>query len=79
MVQRVDPESAARILPRDRKRLVRALEVYFLTGRPLTAHFADTRRRSTSVDVVADRLAHPGGADRGARGAPRRRSSSRAG
>ena len=39
---RVDPASAARIQPRDRKRLVRALEVYFLTGRPLTAHFADT-------------------------------------
>ena len=29
-----------RIQARDRKRLVRALEVYFLTGRPLTAHFA---------------------------------------
>jgi tRNA dimethylallyltransferase len=42
MVKRVDPPSAARILPRDRKRLVRALEVYFKTGTPLTAHFADT-------------------------------------
>ncbi len=42
MVARVDPESAARIQPRDRKRLIRALEVYFLTGKPLTAHFADT-------------------------------------
>jgi tRNA dimethylallyltransferase len=42
MVARCDPPSAARIQPRDRKRLVRALEVYFLTGRPLTAHFADT-------------------------------------
>jgi tRNA dimethylallyltransferase len=42
MVRRVDPESAARIQPGDRKRLVRALEVYFLTGRPLTAHFAET-------------------------------------
>ena len=39
---RVDRDSAARILPRDRKRIVRALEVYLLTGRPLTAHFADT-------------------------------------
>lgn len=39
---RVDPESARRIQPRDRKRLVRALEVYLVTGRPLTAHFADT-------------------------------------
>ena len=42
MVARVDPDSAARIQPRDRKRLIRALEVYFQTGKPLTAHFADT-------------------------------------
>jgi tRNA dimethylallyltransferase len=42
MVRRVDPASADRILPGDRKRLVRALEVYFQTGKPLTAHFADT-------------------------------------
>ena len=42
MVKRVDPESAARIQPRDLKRLVRALEVYFQTGKPLTAHFEDT-------------------------------------
>ena len=31
-----------RIQPRDVKRMVRALEVYFLTGRPLTDHFAET-------------------------------------
>ena len=43
MVGRVDPESARRIQPRDRLRLVRALEVYLLTGRPLTEHFAETR------------------------------------
>jgi tRNA dimethylallyltransferase len=42
MVRRVDAASAARILPRDRKRLIRALEVYYQTGRPLTDHFADT-------------------------------------
>ena len=42
IVRRVDPPSAARILPGDRKRLVRALEVFFQTGKPLTAHFADT-------------------------------------
>lgn len=40
---RVDPVSARRILSRDQKRLVRALEVYLLTGRPLTEHFAETR------------------------------------
>ena len=43
MVRRVDPESARRIQPRDRMRLVRALEVFYLTGRPLTSHFAETR------------------------------------
>jgi len=42
LVARVDPASAARIMPRDLKRLIRALEVYFLTGRPLTAHFDAT-------------------------------------
>jgi tRNA dimethylallyltransferase len=39
---RVDPVSAQRIQPRDRMRLVRALEVYLLTGQPLTAHFDAT-------------------------------------
>ncbi len=48
MVRRVDPESARRIQPRDRMRLVRALEVYFLTGRNLTSHFAETR---SALDV----------------------------
>ena len=43
MVARVDQASARRIQPRDEKRLVRALEVYILTGRPLTEHFAETR------------------------------------
>ena len=43
LLARVDPESAIRIQPRDLKRLVRALEVYHLTRRPLTAHFADTQ------------------------------------
>ncbi len=42
MVARVDPPSAARIQSRDLVRLVRALEVYFLTGAPLTSHFAAT-------------------------------------
>jgi tRNA dimethylallyltransferase len=39
---RVDAASAARIQQRDLKRLVRALEVYLLTGRPLTDHFEAT-------------------------------------
>jgi tRNA dimethylallyltransferase len=53
LLKRVDGESASRIQPRDLKRLVRALEVYFLTGRPLTAHFADTTSPLPEVDVIA--------------------------
>ncbi len=52
MVRRVDPDSAMRIQPRDQLRLVRALEVYLLTGRPLTAHFAETRAPLDFCTVV---------------------------
>jgi tRNA dimethylallyltransferase len=38
LLARVDPETAARVPPRDRVRVVRALEVYRATGRPLGAH-----------------------------------------
>lgn len=34
---RVDPEAAARIHPNDRKRLIRALEVFHLTGQPISS------------------------------------------
>jgi tRNA dimethylallyltransferase len=41
ILRRVDPESAERIMPRDALRLIRAIEVYFTTGRPLSAWFAE--------------------------------------
>jgi tRNA dimethylallyltransferase len=59
MLKKVDPESALRIQPRDLKRLVRALEVYFLTGRPLTAHFADTASLIPDVEMLAIGLRLP--------------------
>lgn len=52
MVARVDPASGARIQPRDRKRLVRALEVRVRTGRALTDHFADTRAPLPDYTIV---------------------------
>jgi tRNA dimethylallyltransferase len=58
-VRRIDPESAQRIQPRDRVRLVRALEVYFLTGRPLTSHFAETTAPLDFCRVVAVGLRIP--------------------
>ena len=59
MLTRVDPASGLRIQPRDLKRIVRALEVFFLTGRPLTAHFADTASPIPDVEVLAIGLRLP--------------------
>jgi tRNA dimethylallyltransferase len=53
LLGRIDPPSAVRIQVRDRVRVVRALEVYFQTGRTLTAHFADTRAPLEGWTVVA--------------------------
>ena len=50
---KVDPPSAARIQPNDVKRVVRALEVWILTGRPLTGHFAETASPLPEYDVIA--------------------------
>jgi tRNA dimethylallyltransferase len=62
MLRRVDPESSTRIQPRDLKRMVRALEVFFLTGRPLTAHFAETVSPIPDVDMIAIALKLPAAA-----------------
>lgn len=62
MVTRLDPASAARILPRDEKRLVRALEVTLLTGKPLSAHFSDTRSPLADYRIVTLALRLPAAA-----------------
>jgi tRNA dimethylallyltransferase len=59
LLQSVDAESARRIMPRDQKRLVRALEVYFSTGQPLTAHFAATRSLIADCEVISIGLKLP--------------------
>jgi tRNA dimethylallyltransferase len=59
LLQRVDPVSAARIMSKDRKRLVRALEVYYTTGRALTAHFEDTVSPISDCEVIAIALRLP--------------------
>jgi len=59
LLRRVDAASATRIQSRDQKRIVRALEVFFLTGRPLTEHFAETRSPMPEVDVLAIGLKLP--------------------
>ena len=48
----VDPPSAERIQIPDVKRLVRALEVWLVTGRPLTEHFAETASPLADYEVI---------------------------
>jgi tRNA dimethylallyltransferase len=62
LLLRIDAESARRIQPRDVKRMVRALEVYFLTGRPLTEHFADTEPPLPGIEFVAVAIRLPASA-----------------
>ncbi len=56
---RVDAASAERVQPRDRKRLIRALEVYLLTGRPMTEHFAATASPLPEFEIVSIALQIP--------------------
>ena len=42
-LRRVDPESAERLHPSDRKRIIRAMEVYLETGETITAHNLKTQ------------------------------------
>ena len=56
---KVDPASAERIKSADVKRVVRALEVWILTGRPLTDHFAATASPLPEYDVTAFALQIP--------------------
>ena len=55
----VDPPSAERIRIPDVKRVVRALEVWIVTGRPLTEHFADTASPLADYEVTTVALRIP--------------------
>jgi tRNA dimethylallyltransferase len=59
LLARVDRASADRIQPHDEKRMIRALEVYFLTGRPLTDHFAETESPLPEYDITGFVLSPP--------------------
>lgn len=43
MLEEVDPEAAIRLSPNDTKRVIRALEVYYETGKSISAHNAASR------------------------------------
>ena len=49
-LKRVDPSTASRLHPHDQRRIVRALEVYYLSGRPISYH--QTQFPSVLVNTV---------------------------
>ncbi|HET9250966.1 MAG TPA: tRNA (adenosine(37)-N6)-dimethylallyltransferase MiaA [Candidatus Eisenbacteria bacterium] len=52
---RVDPEALAKIFPGDSVRVIRALEVHALTGRPISALRRERRRRGVSASLFGIR------------------------
>ncbi len=72
LLGRIDPPSAARIQARDRIRIVRALEVYFQSGRTLTDHFADTRAPLAGWTIIGFAVHPPWEDDRRPHRAARR-------
>ena len=51
-LQEVDPESAARLAPNDSQRIQRALEVYKISGKTLTAHWATQQLQKLPYNVL---------------------------
>lgn len=62
-LREVDPERAEKLAPADKKRLVRALEVYTLTGETITAHDARTRAQPPRWDSLRAALTYRDRAD----------------
>jgi len=58
-LERIDPEAAQRIHPNDEKRTLRALEVFYTTGKPISLHDRESRaipNRYTPLTIGLDFL-----------------------
>ena len=51
-LRQADPEAAERLHPSDKKRILRALEVWLETGKTITAHNRETRSQPPKYDAV---------------------------
>lgn len=58
-LSQVDPASAARIDPNDGVRIIRALEVYRLTGRPISSFHAENEAKPPAYETLAIGLDPP--------------------
>ena len=51
-LERIDPAAAARLHPNDEKRIIRALEVWYETGKTITAHNLETQAIPPRYDAL---------------------------
>ena len=51
-LQRIDPQTANRIHPNDPQRIQRALEVYEISGQPLSAFFAQAKNQALPYQII---------------------------
>lgn len=51
-LQTIDPQAAAKLHLKDEKRIVRALEVYYETGRTITEHDEETKKHPPRYDAL---------------------------
>lgn len=52
-LKKVDPDSAQRLSPNDTQRISRAMEVYELSGRPLTSFFGEVKGTELNIPTFA--------------------------
>lgn len=52
LLRSFDPERAHKLHPADRRRIVRAIEIYKLTGKTITQHDLETRQRPPRYDAA---------------------------
>ena len=57
-LRRIDPETAGNLHLNDKKRILRALEVYYETGKTMAQHNAETKRIPPRYDSVRIGLAY---------------------
>ena len=56
-LREIDPEAAARLHPNDEKRIIRALEVWYQTGKTITQHNLETQANPPRYDALTIGLA----------------------
>ena len=57
-LREIDPDRAEKLMPGDKKRLVRAMEVYLLTGETISAHDARSRAKPPRWDSLRVALSY---------------------